>query len=628
VATLGGLLLIGGGAGTAYFLYTLDDEPSSKQKPLSVTAERQARLEAAKSEKAKFGKAKAEKVKAGKAKAEKAKQPNLEPEKAKQAQANLPPLFFAKVAGAPIKPKPEVKPPAEPASAKTSPIALAGVNKAVAVPKSDPAQIANAIRRGIEFLQKDIKPSGTWLKEDESLNSVGYAALPALALLESNVPAGDAAVQKAAAYVRKHAAEMTDTYDLGMAVLFLEKLGEPRDKTLIKSLALRIVAGQSPAGGWDYKCPVLTPEEGRQLLKFLQRNRPKTDFLVMLPAEPKDSLRLAVPSLAGVREAAPKQASSSSASRNLREAAPKQDGKGLRQPAPKTEEGKAGAAGKDRPGDSAAKAAEKSKKTPPASGKRPDQVSKFAKELAQLSPELRELPIVQYKKTKEVDVYHRDDNSNTQFGLLALWTARRHGVPTELSLEMAGKRFQLTQRGDGGWGYVTNAPTKNAMTCVGLLGLALGHGSAAEAARAAAKGFALANPPYRDPFVLTALDALGEYLDGDFEKRGLEARIDFYFLWTLERVGVLYQRKTFGTKDWYDWGAEMILKRQLQDGSWLDHYPPAVDTSFALLFLNRSNPVGNLREALPYYLAIPRRESLSPDPAIRGKEEPARTKGN
>jgi hypothetical protein len=246
-----------------------------------------------------------------------------------------------------------------------------------------------------------------------------------------------------------------------------------------------------------------------------------------------------------------------------------------------------------------------------------------------LSPRLQELPIVQYKKTKEADLDHRDDNSNTQFALLGLWAGRRHGVPTELSLELAGKRFQLSQRGDGGWGYVANAPTKNAMTCVGLLGLALGHGSAAEAAAsAAAKGFTLANPPYKDPFVLAALEALGEYIDGHAEKRGLEARIDFYFLWTLERVGVLYQRKSFGKKDWYDWGAEVILKRQLDDGSWLDHYPPAVDTSFALLFLNRSNLVGNLREALPYYLDIPLREAAPFDAAVRGKEEPARKKGN
>ena len=42
---------------------------------------------------------------------------------------------------------------------------------------------AKAVGRGIAFLKTDIKPSGTWLKDDESLNAVGYAALPALAPL-------------------------------------------------------------------------------------------------------------------------------------------------------------------------------------------------------------------------------------------------------------------------------------------------------------------------------------------------------------------------------------------------------------------------------------------------------------
>jgi hypothetical protein len=119
---------------------------------------------------------------------------------------------------------------------------------------------------------------------------------------------------------------MTDTYDLGMAVLFLEKLGDARDKALIQSLALRLVAGQSPAGGWDYKCPTLTAAEERQLLKFLQRNRPKADFLIMLPAEAKDLKRSAGPPASeGLRQLAPK----------LDERRSADPGKGLREPAPK-----------------------------------------------------------------------------------------------------------------------------------------------------------------------------------------------------------------------------------------------------------------------------------------------------
>jgi len=43
-----------------------------------------------------------------------------------------------------------------------------------------------------------------------------------------------------------------------------------------------------------------------------------------------------------------------------------------------------------------------------------------------------------------------------------------------------------------------------------------------------------------------------------------------------------------GGKDWYSWGAELLLVSQKQDGSWSGEYGYA-DTCFALLFLKRAN---------------------------------------
>src|SRR5207244_11680050 len=45
------------------------------------------------------------------------------------------------------------------------------------------------------------------------------------------------------------------------------------------------------------------------------------------------------------------------------------------------------------------------------------------------------------------------DNSNTQFAVLALWAARRHGIPVEKALARAEARFRNSQNADGGWGY-------------------------------------------------------------------------------------------------------------------------------------------------------------------------------
>src|SRR5262249_32284350 len=66
------------------------------------------------------------------------------------------------------------------------------------------------------------------------------------------------------------------------------------------------------------------------------------------------------------------------------------------------------------------------------------------------------------------------DNSNTQFAILAVWVASRHGVPTERALEHIARRFRVSQRADGAWGYSFGRPSgegSDAMTGAGLLGL-------------------------------------------------------------------------------------------------------------------------------------------------------------
>jgi hypothetical protein len=65
---------------------------------------------------------------------------------------------------------------------------------------------------------------------------------------------------------------------------------------------------------------------------------------------------------------------------------------------------------------------------------------------------------------------------------------------------------------------------------------------------------------------------------------------DFYFLWSLERVGVVFGLEKIGGVDWYDMGADGLVRAQRAAGGWGD----TVDTSFALLFLCRSNFVRDL----------------------------------
>jgi len=61
-------------------------------------------------------------------------------------------------------------------------------------------------------------------------------------------------------------------------------------------------------------------------------------------------------------------------------------------------------------------------------------------------------------------------------------------------------------------------------------------------------------------------------------------RHHFYYLYGLERMGMLTDRRWIGTHDWYKEGADLFLAREGAAGGWGDH----VQTSFAVLFLKRA----------------------------------------
>ncbi|HYF00955.1 MAG TPA: hypothetical protein VEJ18_18680, partial [Planctomycetota bacterium] len=63
-----------------------------------------------------------------------------------------------------------------------------------------------------------------------------------------------------------------------------------------------------------------------------------------------------------------------------------------------------------------------------------------------------------------------------------------------------------------------------------------------------------------------------------------------YYLYALERVGMLYDTALIGNKDWYLDGARHLLATQKPDGSWDESHfkKPTWDTCFAILFLKRA----------------------------------------
>lgn len=204
------------------------------------------------------------------------------------------------------------------------------------------------------------------------------------------------------------------------------------------------------------------------------------------------------------------------------------------------------------------------------------------------------------------------DNSNTQFAVLALWTGRRYGVPTQPALVRAYDYFCKSQNRDGGWSYVSSpgieGPNSSAtMTCAGVLALAVGHGAAVDIKKEK-------NPKVdssdvsKDLNLKAGLLALGASIgvpigwDGSDMRPGAIPAAggkSYYFFWSLERIAVALNLTTIGKKDWYNWGAEIILANQGTDGMWTGEYSSYyADTCFALLFLKRSNLAYDLGDKL------------------------------
>jgi hypothetical protein len=185
------------------------------------------------------------------------------------------------------------------------------------------------------------------------------------------------------------------------------------------------------------------------------------------------------------------------------------------------------------------------------------------------------------------------DNSNTQFAVLGVWAAGRAGLDVTETMGLVDKRFRGTQSGSGGWGY-TGVGDSDAMTCAGLMSLALAKGQKVldgQMSNRKADGDAPGARPKMES-------------DAHIE-RGIR-RVEFYantigpgstlyFLWSVERVSVALGLKRLGAVDWYRRGANALLQAQQLDGGWRSNRGELADTSFALLFLHRSN----LAEGMP-----------------------------
>ena len=183
-----------------------------------------------------------------------------------------------------------------------------------------------------------------------------------------------------------------------------------------------------------------------------------------------------------------------------------------------------------------------------------------------------------YDNTSDAGREGNWDNSNSQYGLLGVWSGAEADIviPSSYWTEVEKTLDELpgVQVDSGQYRQTEYSPLLT-MTCAGIASLFVCH----DWLDAAKYGTAVGRPPM-SAALKKALDWLEEGDQFDQHVGGDEWG---YTLYSVERVGLASGLKFFGKHNWYPELANQVLSRQGDDGAWGSR----IDTAYALLFLSR-----------------------------------------
>ncbi len=165
------------------------------------------------------------------------------------------------------------------------------------------------------------------------------------------------------------------------------------------------------------------------------------------------------------------------------------------------------------------------------------------------------------------------DNSNSQYGLLGVWSAAEAGLAVSGGYWKQVEDHWMRQQSDtGAWGYTGPGGDSLAMTVAGVASLFVTHDYLEPAQFAERVG--------RAPFSPQLARGLKWLETGD---NLAVAGAPGYTIYGIERTGLASGFKFFGAHDWYRQIARDVIARQQADGSWGD----PIETCYNLLFLAR-----------------------------------------
>ncbi len=184
-------------------------------------------------------------------------------------------------------------------------------------------------------------------------------------------------------------------------------------------------------------------------------------------------------------------------------------------------------------------------------------------------------------------------HSRSQYAVLGLWAAAQRGVEIRADEWKTIENAWLEhQDPSGGWSYKAKGESEHAptagMTAPGIATLYIVQEMLYPNQGIECRG----NTP--NPAIEKGL----KWLEGNFVEQVAPAKLyprafPYATLYAIERVGVASGLKYIGGKDWYDYGADYLLKwQEKKEGNWNlgsgnGMYTGAPDTCFALLFLSR-----------------------------------------